>query len=417
MNYAIQLENLGKRYRRFHADKPATLQEALLHGLRRLAPAEIFWALRDVNLKVEPGRTVGIIGANGAGKSTLLRMMGSVSPPDEGRVKTHGRLGALLELNAGFHPDLTGRENVFVNGVISGLTRQEIAQRFDSIVSFAELEDSIDNPLRTYSSGMQMRLGFAVAAHTAPEILLIDEWLAVGDVAFENKCLKRIRQFQHDGTTIVMVSHNTSMIQELCDDGVWLQAGQVAAVGPADQVVDQYLDAMMPDRAMDFTDDSPVIPTSPHRELRLNKNRFGSLELEITMVRLLDKNGREVDEATCGAPFQIEIEYYAHQPIEAPQFAIKLKRDDRQIGYETSTQAAHLEPFTAYGPGKLVLYLEQVPVAAGFYCVDVSAYEQDWDYAFDCQWDVYPLRVRPAINGAKKLDPRPRWQVSELIER
>jgi lipopolysaccharide transport system ATP-binding protein len=264
VKHAIHLNHLGKRYRRFHANKPATLQEAMAQGLRRLTPVEIFWALRDVNLVVEPGRTVGIIGANGAGKSTLLRLIGGVSKPDEGRIHTHGRIGALLDLSAGFHPDLTGRENVFVNGVISGLTRQEIAQRFDSIVSFAELEDFIDNPLRTYSTGMQMRLGFAVAAHTEPEILLIDEWLAVGDVAFENKCLKRIRQFQHDGTTIAVVSHNASMIQDLCDAALWLKAGQVAAYGPANQVVHQYLDEMMPGRAAACSADSHAMLSLQH---------------------------------------------------------------------------------------------------------------------------------------------------------
>ncbi|MBI5029972.1 MAG: ABC transporter ATP-binding protein [Chloroflexi bacterium] len=246
MQPAIKVERIGKRYRRFHANRPTTLQESIVKGLRRLAPAEIFWALRDVSLTIDSGRTLGIIGANGAGKSTLLRLIGGVSKPDEGYVETRGRIGALLDLSAGFHPDLTGRENVFVSGVIAGLTRQEIAERFDAIVAFAELENSIDYPLRTYSTGMQMRLGFAVAAHCEPEILLIDEWLAVGDVAFEAKCLRCIRQFQKDGTTIVVVSHNENLIRELCDDVVWLKAGTVESYGSAKEVLKRYLDEMMP---------------------------------------------------------------------------------------------------------------------------------------------------------------------------
>lgn len=245
MRDTIVVQNLGKQFPRYHVDRPWTLQEAVLSGLRRMRPTEWFWALRDVSFSVAPGRMIGVIGPNGAGKSTLLRLIGGVGRADEGSVQTHGRIGALLDLGVGFHPDLTGRENVFVSGVIAGFTRREVSQRFDSIVAFAELEEFIDSPLRTYSSGMQMRLGFAVAVHIEPEILLIDEVLAVGDLAFQKKCLERIAQFRAEGCTIIFVSHQTTAVQQLCDEVLWLRAGQVAAHGTADTVVGQYVAEMM----------------------------------------------------------------------------------------------------------------------------------------------------------------------------
>jgi len=237
----IVIENVGKRFRRYHADAPATIHEALLRGFRKLLPAEQFWGLREVNLRILHGRAVGVIGRNGAGKSTLLRLIGGVGRPDEGVIQIEGRVGGLLNLGAGFHPELTGRENVLVNGAVGGLARQEVADRFDAIVGFAELEEFIDSPLRCYSSGMQMRLGFSIAIHSAPGILLIDEVLAVGDIGFQQKCLERIRQLKAEGCTIILVSHDTGMVESLCDETLWLRAGRVAAYGPSESVISQYL--------------------------------------------------------------------------------------------------------------------------------------------------------------------------------
>jgi lipopolysaccharide transport system ATP-binding protein len=276
MRDKIVVQNLSKRFPRYHVDRPWTFQEAVLGGLRRMRPTEWFWALHNVSFNVPPGNMIGIIGPNGAGKSTLLRLVGGVGRSDKGRVQTHGRIGALLELGAGFHPDLTGRENVFVNGIVAGFTRDEVAQHFDSIVAFAELEEFIDNPLRTYSSGMQMRLGFAVAAQFVPDILLIDEVLSVGDLAFQKKCLERIYQFKAENCAILFVSHDTSIVKELCDDVLWLREGQVAAHGAADIVVDQYVAEMM-------TKAEQHVPTPstelhyPHTgaELRTSESSFG----------------------------------------------------------------------------------------------------------------------------------------------
>jgi lipopolysaccharide transport system ATP-binding protein len=241
MDYAVVVENLSKRYYLYHGDRPWTLHETLVKGFHRLQPREQFWALRDVSFNIQPGRVLGVIGSNGSGKSTLLRLIGGVGRADAGYIKVNQRIAGLLDLGTGFHPDLTGRENVFVNGVISGLTRREVAQRFDSIVDFAELESFIDNPIRTYSTGMQMRLGFAIAIHARPELLLIDEILSVGDHSFQHKCLDRITQFKNEGCTILIVSHDTGQIAEFCDEAIWLNSGHLAASGQARDVVAKYL--------------------------------------------------------------------------------------------------------------------------------------------------------------------------------
>jgi lipopolysaccharide transport system ATP-binding protein len=240
----IRARDLGKKYRRYSADRPFTFQEAVVKGLRGLRPEDYHWALRGLTFDVRQGSMLGVVGHNGAGKSTLLRLLGGVGRPDEGSLILEGAVGGLLDIGAGFHPDLTGKENVYVNGIISGLLRSEVDARFDDIVAFAELEDVIHDPLRTYSTGMQMRLGFAVAAHTDPDILLIDEVLAVGDVAFQQKCIDHIRRLQRVGKTIVYVSHDANQIREMCDDAILLWKGEMIQHGRPDEVMSVYLRQM-----------------------------------------------------------------------------------------------------------------------------------------------------------------------------
>jgi lipopolysaccharide transport system ATP-binding protein len=241
MRPAVSVHQVSKRFRRYHADAPGTIHEALLRGFKKLMPAEQFWGLRDVSFRIAPGRMVGVVGRNGAGKSTLLRLIARVGRPDEGRIEVNGQVRALLNLGAGFHPELTGRENLFINGVVGGLTRREVAGHFDSIIEFAELEDFVDSPLRTYSSGMQMRLAFSIAIHSSPDILLIDEVLAVGDIAFQRKCLDRIAELKAGGCAIVFVTHDAVAVEQLCEEALWLRAGRVGAYGPSQSVVARYL--------------------------------------------------------------------------------------------------------------------------------------------------------------------------------
>jgi lipopolysaccharide transport system ATP-binding protein len=411
---AIVVQNLSKSFRRYHADRPPTLKEALLRGLRQIAPAERFWALSDVSFSVAPGRMVGVVGPNGAGKSTLLRLIGGVGRPDRGSVEAHGRIGALLDLWAGFHPDLTGRENVFVNGVIAGLTRHEVARRFDSIVDFAELETFIDNPLRTYSTGMQMRLGFAVAVHTDPEILLIDEILAVGDLAFQRKCLDRIAQFKDEGCTIILVSHDANSIQQLCDEALWLRRGKFVAYGPADVVARQYVEEMSAETRRRTPATQPALRTPTGAELRVNENRFGSMEMEIVAVRLLDPAGFPVTELDSGAPLRVEIEYLAPEPVRAPIFGITISREDGFICYDTSTDTTDVHLPTVHGPGQITFHIERLDLIGEQYYVDVGVYEREWAYAYDYHWHVYPLIIHPTGGEKGILRPPHRWEMGDV---
>jgi lipopolysaccharide transport system ATP-binding protein len=407
---ALVVERLGKEFRRYHPERPTTLHEAVLRRGRWLRPAVCFWALRDVSFSVPQGRTVGIIGANGAGKSTLLRLVAGVGKPDEGKVEIHGRIGALLDLSAGFHPDLTGRDNVYVNGVVAGLTRRQVASRLESIVAFAELEDAIDNPLHTYSSGMQMRLGFAVAVHVDPEILLIDEVLAVGDIAFQQKCLRRIAQFRAEGRTIVLASHQADVMQELCDEVIWLARGRLEAIGPPAEIIARYVSVMMVETRRRTPTTWPTVPTSSG-DLRINENRLGSLELEITAVRFLDRSDTQVAEVCSGEPFRIEIDYRAPCPVRAPIFSVAMSRDDGVVCWEANTAAAGLTLPTIEGTGRMSLHIERLDLNGGRYLLDVGAYAADWAYAYDYHWHAYPLSVTASGKEKGVLLPPRRWEI------
>jgi lipopolysaccharide transport system ATP-binding protein len=242
MEPAVVVTGVGKRVRRYRTQRPRTLQEALQRAFSGGRASDFVWSLRDVSFALSPGRAAAIIGPNGAGKSTLLRLVGGVGRPDRGTIAVRGRLGALLELGAGMHPELTGRENIIVAGVIGGLTRREVERQFDAIVDFAELQEFVDNPLHTYSTGMQLRLAFSTAVHIEPEVLLIDEVLSVGDFAFQKKCLDRIASFRSDGCTILLVTHDMDTVRRFCDEAILLRSGRMAARGAVDEVVEQYLD-------------------------------------------------------------------------------------------------------------------------------------------------------------------------------
>jgi len=411
MSYAIVVNGLSKKFRRYHPDRPLTLQEAILGGLGRIKPVEYLWALRDISFKIESGRTVGVFGPNGAGKSTLLRLISGVGKPDAGSVVVRGRIGALLDLGAGFHPDLTGRENVFVVGVISGLTRSEVSERFDSIVAFAELEEFIDSPVRTYSTGMLMRLAFSVAVHVEPEILLIDEVLAVGDIMFQRKCLEQITKFKAKGCTIILVTHDTAQIRNLCDEAIWLHRGRVVARGPTNAVVDQYIAEGLAETKRRTPAEWPVVQTDAGTELRINENRFGSLELEITAVKLLNGKGLPTNELKSGDQLCVVIAYNASQPIPGPIFFININREDGLLCYDTTTSGAGLNLPTIQGNGQVKLYIERLDLTRGLYYVNVGVCERDWAYSYDYHQRVYPLVI--SSDGGEKgiIHPPHRWEI------
>jgi lipopolysaccharide transport system ATP-binding protein len=407
----IVVDGISKRFRRYSADRPWTLQETILRGFRKRQSDDYFWALNEVSFQVPSGKMLGLIGRNGAGKSTLLRLIGGVGEPDQGNISTRGRIGALIDLGAGFHPDLTGRENIFINGVISGLLRQEVVQRFDDIVSFSELEDFIDSPLRTYSTGMRMRLAFSVAVNIDPDILLIDEVLAVGDLAFQRKCLDRITLFKEAGCTILLVSHDANLVADMCDEAIWLNDGRTAARGPAELVVEQYASAMQKETQRRTPARQTARMAANGTVLKTNENRFGSQEMEIRSVRLLDQASQPLEELESGECLTVEIEYHAPRIIESPIFGVTLAREDGTLICDTNTSVLEIGVKQLSGAGKVRLQFARLDLARGSYFIDVGVYQKDWEYAYDYHWRVYPLKIGDGSPVKDLLEPPQHWEI------
>jgi lipopolysaccharide transport system ATP-binding protein len=324
---------------------------------------EEYWALRDVSFNVEPGQVVGIIGRNGAGKSTLLKILTGITEPTSGRVKLRGRVGSLLEVGTGFHPELTGRENVFLNGAILGMSREEIRRKFDEIVAFAEIDRFLDTPVKRYSSGMYVRLGFSVAAHLNPEILLVDEVLAVGDAAFQKKCLGKMDEVSHTGRTILFVSHNMAAVKSLCTRGVLLDAGRVICEGNVDQIVDAYL--------MAGTDmaTTGIIPDSAPR--------MGTGTAKCRSVRLSDASGRAVSEVYLGQPLSVTLECEVHEDIDDAVFELSISAADGTHVVQCTTMDGKQDPLIV-AKGRHTLRV-RIPVTLlpRQYCFDVGIHHLD----------------------------------------
>jgi len=379
----IRIENLSKSYRIAHGRQRGqyrTLRESLSElaaiPLRRLRGAgneqiEEFWALKDVNLEVEQGEVVGIIGRNGAGKSTLLKILSRITPPTHGRVELRGRVGSLLEVGTGFHPELTGRENVFLNGSILGMSHREILKKFDEIVSFSGVEKFLDTPVKRYSSGMYVRLAFAVAAHLEPEILIVDEVLAVGDVEFQKKCIGKMRDFSHGGRTVFFVSHNMSAVTNLCSTALLLDRGQVTHSGSAKSIVRHYLSAALP----------TVINGTP---LASRTDRSGNGKVKITSFRIEDADGHELHEVLTGMDVTLVIGYEtkAGDSFEKvdPGISVHAESGETVFVHYSSYNGEYMQ---APGPrGELRFSLKRLRLSPGRYVVGsritVSGEEADW---------------------------------------
>ncbi|HEY5955284.1 MAG TPA: ABC transporter ATP-binding protein [Polyangiaceae bacterium] len=406
---AVVVESLGKRFRE-RRDRPSTLKELLVRGNVWRTPAKWFWGLSDVSFRVAKGSMLGVVGHNGAGKSTLLRLIGGVGEPDAGKIQTRGNIGALLELGAGFHPDLSGRENAILMGVIAGLTRREVLRRFDTIVQFAELQHFIDAPLRTYSSGMSLRLAFSVAAHTDPDILLIDEVLAVGDLGFQRKCVKRIHEVKSAGAAIILVSHDTEQVKRHCDQALWLRHGKVASLGDTATVVDAYTSEMARISQAATPLDRDAVTLSSGRCLKVGQNRFGTLELELRAVCLRDRYGAPINEITNGGALVVELELFSENVIVSPIVCVSIRNDQKQICYDTNTEIEGFELGTIEGIERIRLTIERLDLAGGDYDVNVGVYERRWAFAYDEHSDAYPLRVRPTPGAKGMLAPPQRWE-------
>jgi len=360
-NNAIELVGVSKRYR-VYQERYRSLKEIVLH--RRFGEWEDRWALSDVNLDVEHGHTFGLIGPNGAGKSTTLKLMARIFDPDHGQIRIRGRLSGLLELAAGFQPEYTGRENIYLNASLLCLSKRDIDARFDRIVEFSELEKYIDSPVRTYSSGMYMRLGFAVAINVEPEIMVVDEILAVGDEAFQVKCYEWLDKFQSGGGTVVLVSHNLTQVRSVCSRVAWIADGRIQFAGGADEAVDRYLaqvhDGTLPDAHL------TVIPGERGRSKRP--------AVELAQVVLRDRHDNPATDIQLGDPLTIDITYRVNRRVESPAFVIGVHRSDDVYVYGTSTLADGfpLGPLTRNG--RIRLTFRRLELMKGVYRISVGIF-------------------------------------------
>ena len=329
---AISVRNLGKKYRLGATLSPDTLRDHIMHVAGRLlgrgnsemprSRKEDFWALKDVSFDVQQGDVLGVIGPNGAGKSTLLKILTGITEPTEGEIRLKGRVASLLEVGTGFHQELSGRENIYMNGAILGMTRAEINAKFDEIVAFAGIEKFLDTPVKRYSSGMRVRLGFAVAAHLEPEILLIDEVLAVGDASFQKKCLGKIDEIAKGGRTVLFVSHNMVAVQNLCGRGIWLNDGKIIEEGQTDQVVSSYLKTSLSTSMTEQVWDD--IATAPGNEI-----------VHFHRVGILQERENESGIITMATPFEIEIEYWHLKPDKSIFVDLVVYNEDGSPAFES----------------------------------------------------------------------------------
>ena len=381
---AIEVADVEKVYRRYARRKQfATLKSALLSGhlLRDLRADEAFHALRGVSFSIESGRTFGIIGRNGSGKSTLLKLIAGIGKPTAGSVRVNGRVSALIELGAGFHPEISGRDNVFINGMMLGLTKREIAQRFDDIVAYAELQDFIDAPVKTYSSGMYMRLGFAVAVNVDPEVLLVDEVLAVGDESFTHKCLATFTEFKKRGKTILFVTHQLDLIQRFCDEALWLDAGVAKMQGDPKRVIDAYL--------LDVA------------AVENQQTRWGSGEVEITSVEL---RGFEP-----GSSAEIVFRVRAARPVTDFVFGVAIFNAEGVCCYGTNTHIEGAKPGELTGDAEVRFVMDRLDLVDGTYTVDVAVHRENGT-PYDYHRRLHSFRIASRARDVGVYRPRHRWQ-------
>jgi ABC-type polysaccharide/polyol phosphate transport system ATPase subunit len=405
---AVTIRAVSKRFRLYRGRQVSTVKDLFVRGGRaRLFSGEELWALREVTLEIPRGRMVGLIGSNGSGKSTLLKLIGGILKPTTGTVAVAGRVSALIELGAGFHPEFTGRENIHVNGVLLGLSRAEIRERFAEIVAFAGLEPYIDNPVKTYSSGMYMRLGFAIAVAVDPDILLIDEVLAVGDEAFQHKCVGKIQEFKASGKTIVLVTHDLGSVERLCDVAVWLDGGRVMAQGPTREIVDRYLGHVAREeaRALGVEHDQAEAALAAG-----TAQRWGSREIEITRVRLSDRTGAERYLYEAGEPCTVHLAYRTARPVEDPVFGIGIFRRDGVCCYGTNTAIEGLALGKLAGDGEVAVEVERLQLVEGEYLLDVAVHARD-GHPYDYHSRLYAFAVRSRIKDTGVARLAHRWRL------
>jgi len=407
---AIDVRSVTKLYRRWGRKRSiGTFKSALLSGRPSLAlaPDEAIPALTDVSFAIAPGETVGVVGPNGSGKSTLLKLLAGILRPTAGSVSVRGRLAALLELGAGFHPEISGRENIEINGLLLGLSRKEIARRFDEIVRFAELEEFLDAPVKTYSSGMAVRLGFSIAAHCDPDVLLVDEVLAVGDEAFSRRSLEKFAEFERAGKTLLFVSHDLGLIAERCHRAIWLDRGRVAADGPAGETVTLYRESVAEREAERRGQPAPAAPAG-------QATRVGSGAATVEAVQLLDSAGRPAARLLSGEPARLVMEVGAPGRVTDFVFGFAISTVAGATVFGSNTTIDGFVPAELGATGTVILDIPSLDLAPGVYSVDAAIHARDGS-PYDYRRDVLRFEVAAEHAAAGVWSPDRRWSFSEGI--
>ena len=366
MGSAIEIEHVSKHFKLHHA-RADSLKERVISF--RKATHEEFWALRDISLHVDQGETVGLLGHNGSGKSTLLKCVAGIMRPTSGTIRKRGRTAALLELGAGFHGDLTGRENIYMNGSILGLSRPEIDRIFDDIVAFSEIEEFIDNQVKHYSSGMAARLGFAVAVNVEPEILLVDEVLSVGDEAFQRKCLERIKQFQREGRTILLVTHAVDMVRQICDRAAVLDHGNLVAVGAPGEAALAFREHLRRKGA--------EVPSELNDPTLLR-----NLEIQITDARVVYPDPDRTY-LLPSEPVEVQVDFSAPQRVDDVVFSIAIFDQEGKLLIGTNTDLTGDDPGSVAGDGTCRFVFDRFPVLDGVYLVSIGIHSHDSGVIYD----------------------------------
>lgn len=442
---AIELREVSKCFRKRTLRKQTytTLKSNFLQRImkRRQSSQNFVQALSALSLSVEPGRSLGVIGRNGSGKSTLLKLVSGIYQPDQGEVLTSGRISALIELGAGFHPDFTGRENVFLGGVMFGLNRQEIEAKLPSIIAYAELEDFIDDPVKTYSSGMYMRLGFSLAIHTDPDILLIDEVLAVGDAAFIHRCQETISEFRRRGKTLLFVTHDLDAVARWCDEAIWLDHGVIQERGEPRKVIDSYLQRVETGERERLNAEQPKDSESsvvaaanktsaaviqeqntivePTADTQAELTRWGNRDVELSAVRMLRANGESTWLFHAEEAITIEVDFKIHRLVKDLVFGIGILRADGLTVFGTNTDIDGFEvaaaaqgqelPLLGKQSGTYRCQIKRLGLLENTYFLDVAAHRSD-GFTYDYLHRLYKFSVRGSHKYHGVFNPEHRWE-------
>lgn len=420
---AVVVERMSKLYRRvgpghrLRTLKSALLERSLVGGL---APGEAIPALSDLDFTVAKGEAFGIVGSNGSGKSTLLKLLAGILRPTSGRLTVDGRVAALIELGAGFHPEISGRENVFINGAVLGLPKREIERRYERIVEFSGLADFMEEPVKNYSSGMYVRLGFAVAIHTDPDILLVDEVLAVGDESFAHRCLRRIDELLAEGRTVLFVSHSLGLVEDLCDRVLWIERGRQRALGPPRFVVDAYRQAVAEEesrahrvakerRESEERAEPEAPPTTAGEQPAGEVLRWGSAAAQIESVRLLDGRGEERYHFESGEDLVIEIAAVAREPLDDFVFGVAIATPRGVECWGTNTDLEGYAAGRFAGEARLRVRCPRLRLAAGEYLLDVAVHARG-GAPYDYRRKLLSFSVTAPHGGVGVYFPEHSWE-------